>query len=312
MVYLRRRLSNLVLLSSFLAAGWAMPAAAQVKLEHKRLEGRKTTLHTTMNLKQVLSLAGMNLETNSDRFVITTLQVGKRSADGNLRVDSTTGKMTLTIKLPGGMMLVFDSDDPSKKADIPQLEPILELLRAAAKARTTMVFDKQDELVAVEGLDKASEGLSDDLKGELDPERAKKAAQQELKRLPTDPVKPGDTWSRNSDLDLGSGQVMSFTTEYKYVGEVTEVGKKFDKIESKTTAVSFTIDQNSKLPLRVAKSDLKPTESMETMLFDRAAGEWQHVKGKVRIQGDIEFTINGTPVPGKLDLTIEAEVQRQQ
>ena len=48
------------------------------------------------------------------------------------------------------------------------------------------------------------------------------------------------------------------------------------------------------------------------MLFDRAAGEWQHVKGKVRIQGDIEFTINGTPVPGKLDLTIEAEVQRQQ
>lgn len=143
MVYLRRRLLNLVLLSSFLAAGWATPASAQVRLEHKRVEGRKTTLHTTMNLKQVLSLAGMNLETNSDRFVITTLNVGKRDADGKLRVDSITGKMTLTIKLPGGMMLVFDSDDPSKKADIPQLEPILELLRAAAKARTTMVFDKQ-------------------------------------------------------------------------------------------------------------------------------------------------------------------------
>lgn len=165
-------------------------------------------------------------------------------------------------------------------------------------------------MIAVEGLDKAAEGLSDELKGELDAERTKKAAQQELKRLPTEPVKPGDTWSRNSDLELGSGQVMSFTTEYKYVGEVAEAGKKFDKIESKTTAVSFTIDQNSKLP-RVAKSDLKPTESTETMLFDREAGEWQHVKGKVRIQGDIEFTINGAAVPGKLDLTIKAEVQRQ-
>jgi hypothetical protein len=134
---------------------------------------------------------------------------------------------------------------------------------------------------------------------------------QQAERLPTDAVKPGDSWTRNSDLPLGAGQVMSFTTEYKYVGEVKEGDKTLDKIEAKATSVSFAIAENSKLPLKVTKSDLKPTESTETLLFDRAAGQWHSVKEKTRIQGDLDFTLNGQPLPGKLDVTIESETARQ-
>ncbi|MBC7815368.1 MAG: hypothetical protein IAG10_00550, partial [Planctomycetaceae bacterium] len=67
-----------VLSLSLLAAGWAVPVQAQVKLEHKFIEGQKTVTHTTLNVKQTLTLAGMGLDTNSDRFVISTAQVGKR------------------------------------------------------------------------------------------------------------------------------------------------------------------------------------------------------------------------------------------
>ncbi len=300
-----------VLSLSLLAAGWAVPAQAQVKLEHKFVEGQKTVTHTTMKIKQTLTLAGMGLDTDSDRFVISSAQVGKRDAEGKIRIEQKTDKLTVTLKLPGGIDASFDSDDPNKKANNPALEPLMQLMRASAKAKITMVRDSSGKVVAVEGLDKAAEDLPDELKGEFNPEQTKKAANQELESLPSDSVKPGDTWTKMADLPLGSGQVMSMTTEYKYVGEVKEGDKTFDKIEAKTTAVSFSIAADSKLPLKVTKSELKPTESTETKLFDRAAGQWHSTKGKIRIQGAIDFEINATPLPGKLDLTIESETVRQ-
>ncbi len=300
-----------VLTLALVAAGWTVPAQAQVRLELKHTEETKQVLHTNMKLKQTLTLAGMNIDTESDRFVISSKQVGKKDADGKLRVEVKTDKLSVSLKLPGGITMTFDSDDPNRKADNPQLEPVLELMRAAVKARTTLVFDPSGKVVAVEGLDKAAEGLSEELKGEFDAEQTKKTANQQAERLPTDAVKPGDTWTRNSDLPLGSGQVMSFTTEYKYVGEVKDGTKTLDKIEAKATSVSFSIAENSKLPLKVTKSELKPTESNETLLFDRAAGQWHSVKEKIRIQGDLDFTINGQPLPGKLDLTIESDTLRQ-
>ena len=38
---------------SLLAAGWSVPAQAQVTLERKYVEGTKQVVHTTMKLKQV-------------------------------------------------------------------------------------------------------------------------------------------------------------------------------------------------------------------------------------------------------------------
>lgn len=296
---------------SLVAASWISQAQAQVKLGTKFVEGRKTVTHTTMKIKQTLTLAGMGLDTESDRFVISATQAGKRDADGKIRVEQKTEKITTTAKLPGGLTLSFDSDDPNKKADNPALEPFMQVMRAAAKAKTTLVIDQSGKIVAVEGLEQAAEGLPQELRGDFNPEQAKKVANQELEMLPTDPVKPGDTWTKNADLPLGSGQVMSLTTEYKYAGEAKEGGKTLDKIEAKTTAVSFSIAESSSLPLKVTKSDLKPTESVSTVLFDREAGQVQSSKGTLRIQGDLDFTINGQALPGKLDLTIETEVVRQ-
>lgn len=296
---------------SLLAAGWAAPAMAQVKLEFKFEEGRKTTTHTTMKIKQTLTLAGMGLDTESDRFVIATAQAGKRDAEGNIRIEQKTDKLTTTAKLPGGINLSFDSDDPDKKAENPALEPFMQVMRVAAKMKPIVVRDRSGKVVAVEGLDKAADEVPEQLRGDFNPEQSKKAANQELETLPNKSVKVGDTWTKSSELPLGSGQVMSMTAEYKYVGEVKEGDKTFDKIEAKTTTVSFSIAENSSLPLKVSKSDLKPTESSETILFDRAAGQVQSTKGKIRIQGDLDFTINGQALPGKLDLTIESETVRQ-
>lgn len=300
------RFAGILSLSLF-AAGWTQPAQAQVKLEQKLVEGAKTVNHTNMKVTQTLSLAGMNLETSSDRFVIVSSKAGKRETDGKIRVDQNVDKLSITVKLPGGLMLTFDSDDPNKKAENPALQPLVDAMGALSKAKIVFIYDQAGKVVAVEGLDKAAEKVSEEARGDLDPEVAKKNANQEIDRLPSDPVKVGDTWSRNADLNLGSGQIMSMTTEYKYVGEV----KDGDKIEAKTTTTTFSIAEGSKLPLRVTKSDLKPTESSNTLLFDRSAGQFQSNKGKLRIQGDLEFSINGQTLPAKLDLNLESDTSRQ-
>lgn len=304
-----------VLSLSLLAAGWTMPAQAQVKLEHKFVEGRKTVMHTTMKIKQTLTLMGMGLDTESDRFIITTAQAGKRNAEGNLPIEQKVDKLSVNVKLPGGLGLTFDSDDPNKAAENPALEPLLKAMRASVKAKPVLVRDKSGKVVAVEGLDKIAEELPEELRGDVNPEQTKKTANQELENLPEKPVKVGDTWTKTAELPLGGGQIMTMTTEYKYVGPVNEGGKTLEKIEAKNTAVVLSVTADAKA-MKVDKSDLKPTESSETILFDREAGQAQSTKGKVRIQGDLDLklTINGMEIafPGsKLDLTIESETVRQ-
>jgi len=295
-----------VLSLALLAAGWSSPAKAQVKLEHKYVPGSKQVVHTTMKIKQVATIAGINQDTESDRFIITSSEVSKPDAEGHVRVDRKTDKLSATSKLPGGITLSFDSDDPGRKADNPALEPILDLMRAAAKSRTTAVHDKTGKIIRIEGLDKLAEGLPDALKGEFDAERAKKNANQELDILPTDPVKVGDTWKRDSEMALGGGQSMKFSTEYKYAGEVKEGEKTLHKIETKTLSVTYTLENNPNA--RVSKSDLSPKDSGSVILFDANAGQMRSLKGKVQIIGDFELAAGGMTLPGKLDLTIESEL----
>ncbi len=297
-----------VLSLSLLAAGFASPAQAQVKLEHKFSDGRKTVTHTMMKVKQTLTLAGMAQETESERFAISTDQAGKRDADGKIRIEKKTDKLSVNLKI-AGMEVTFDSDDPSKKAASPMLEPIWNMMRTAIKLKPVLVRDKSGKVVAVEGLENAADGAPEEFRGDFEPEKIKKTANQDFETLPSEAIKPGATWAKESDMPLGGGQTMTFTTDYKYIGEVQEGGKKLDKIEAKVTAVSLTIANNPMVKL--TKCELKPTESTETLLFDREAGEQYSSKSKTRIQGVVDLEINGMAFPGKLDLTIEIEAVRQ-
>ena len=301
-----------VLCLSLLTAGWVAPAMAQVKLEPKFEEGRKTVTHTTLKLKQTLTLAGMAQETESDRFVINSTQAGKRDADGKIRIETTTEKLTVNLKIQG-INITFDSDDPNKKAENPLLEPLLQTLRVAAKAKPVLVRDKSGKVVAVEGLDKVAEEAPAELRGDFNEEQLKKNANQELDLLPAEPVKAGDTWTKTAEIPLGGWQTMSVTSDYKYVGEVKEGDKSYDKIEAKNTAISLAIadNPNAQVKIRLTKSELKPEDSGSTLLFDRTAGQVQSNKGKLHVVGELELEINGMAFPGKLDLTIESETVRQ-
>jgi len=66
----------------------------------------------------------------------------------------------------------------------------------------------------------------------------KKAANEELERLPAEPVKKGDSWERTTNANLGAGQIMRISTRYTYDGEIEKDGKKLDKIITKCSRPS--------------------------------------------------------------------------
>jgi hypothetical protein len=302
------RMIPLLLIAGF----WTADAArAQVKLERKYLPETTATTQIEANTKQILTIAGMDLETVSSRFVIATEKSGKRDAEGTLPVVTTIDKLQANTSLPGGLELMFDSSDPDKKASNPLLEPILDVLRISAKVKTTTLIDKQNRIKAIEFADNPAEKVGDDYKSQFDPEKKKKEAESELGSLPDKPVKVGDSWTHTTESDLGGGQTLTTETRYEYAGTEQKDGRTLDKITVKTTGVTYTMDPNSKSPLKIKSSELKVTSSEGTILFDRAKGAIVLSTTKMRIEGPMKTEINGMELPAKLDLTIESKTALQ-
>ena len=286
----------------------AASATAEVALELKFPEETKATVQSETVVDQTLTLAGQDIVTKSTTFAVSTSTIGKRAEDGSLTVIDKVDVFQSELNI-NGTKIQFDSANPDKKADLPQLEPVLDIYRAVAKFPITKVFDAKNKLTATKLSEGEFEKLSDLAKDQLDPEKMKKAIEQLHSFLPDGPVKEGDSWERSTESNLGSGQVMSFRTKYEYKGTVEQDGRKLDKIEGKAFEVGFAINGNPMLQL--TKSDLKIKESISTILFDRERGHVVSRASKVRIDGPLTLTINGTELPGKVDLTMEEKGARQ-
>lgn len=293
----------------------ASTATAQTKLEFKYTEGSRFITNLESKTHQILTIAGMDIETKSEQFIVMSIEVGKRGEDGTLRVKQKFDHMQTNLNLPGGIEVQFDSGNPDKKADNEQFEIVLDILRAVAKSNWTLVLDKNNKIQKVEGAEKVLESLKEDVrklvKSQFDAETLKQNANQELGKLPSKAVKKGDTWKRTEVLNLEAGQTLTFETVYKYLGTVEKDGVTLDKIESTSTSVKYEIAEDSPSPLKVTKSDLKIAFSTGTILFDRKKGKIVSESGKVHIKGDMTFSINGMELPGKLDLTIETKTTNQ-
>jgi hypothetical protein len=289
----------------------ARVASADVKLERKYTPESTATTHVDASTRQVLTIAGMDLETISSRFIITTSKTGKRNEDGTLSIVTTIDNLQVDLSLPGGLKLIFASSDPDKKAENPLLEPVLDVLRISAKTKTTTLLDKDNQIKSIEFADNPAEKVGEDFKSSFDAEKRKKAAENERGILPDKALIPGDFWTHTSEADLGSGQTLTLETRYEYAGSEDKAGTTLDKITSKTSSVAYVMDPGSKSPLKIKSSELKVTSSEGTILFDRKKGTIVESVSKLKIAGDLKTEINGMELPAKLDLTIETKTTLQ-
>ena len=283
-------------------------ASAQVKFEAKYVESSKWETHRDSKTTQTLTLAGMNIDTKSSAFAVIEHAVGQRAADGALKVEEKTKTLQTEISFPGGK-IEFDSANLDKKADNPLLEPLLEVFRAVVRLPITMELDTKNQLTAIKLPDGEFEKLPEAAKERFNPDVMKKAMERANDFLPSEPVKKGETWERFSEMNLGSGQTMSFRTRYEYEGTSEKEGTTFEKISGTALDVTFAINGNPML--QVTKSELKILNSKSTYLFDQTLGAVSSSTSKMQIAGPLTLVINGMELPGKVDLTIEESTKRQ-
>lgn len=298
------------LVSACLVLGLSTAAFGQVKLERKYHEGSSHSAESTSHIEQKLTIAGMETDTSADTRTTVKATVGKRDVAGMLKIQEKIDSLQINTVVMG-QNYSFDSASPDTKGSSP-LEILRDVHKALAKRTTTTVLDKQNRVYAIENDQDVLSGLPPEIqelaKDQLDPENLKKAANQELDSLPTEPVSKGDSWQRTESANFGAGQIMTFQNKYTYEGTVEKGGKTLDKITSKTLSVDFSVGPPLSLKLQLKGSDLKATESEGVILFDREVGQVVETSSSIRIEGDITFAINNMDLPSKLDLKMQSGV----
>lgn len=293
-------------ISMCLAVAGSCVAFGQVTLEHKVLEGSKYHLDVETKVAQKLTIGGMEIDTRSDSHGVTLVTVGKRDAAGNVTAGHQVESLQVTIGIPGNDYQ-FDSTNPDNRGTS-ALEVVRDMHKALAKRLTKVTYDPSARVEKVESdlviLGSTPEEVKNLVKDELNPEHLKRTANDELDQVTTESVKPGDTWQRTNTVNFGSGQMMTFKTQFTYVGPTEKDGRKLEKISSKVLDVDFSL-QNSPLPFTVKDSKLSATESEGAILFDRERGQIVESVSKNRITGELTFTVSNNDLPAKLDLTLD-------
>ena len=287
---------------------------AQVVLKTKPQPETKRLYHVETSTKQLLTLNGMDIETQSSQFIISEHTTGARGDDGTLRMTDLTRKLQQELKLPG-ITLEFDSDNPDKKAPVAQLEPILDLLRVISKARYTVVFDKSNQVVKIEGADEALKDLTPDLRkalaGQIGADVLLERAKNQFQRIPAKAVRVGEQWEHTTVMQLEAGQELSIKRQYTYAGTTKQGQDTLHRITTRSLEVTLTQDPPEGSPTKITDSKLKIAKGTGEILIDLKRGVIVSDSDTTRMTGSLTMEINGMSFAGKLDLTIASKLQLQ-
>ena len=286
---------------------------AQILLQHKIPDGEKSSAVTKMKVSQTLKIAGMEVVTSSEQKVTISSQNGKRGDDGRIAVKQKIDALTVNIEV-AGQQLSFDSAQPDAPPPGTAIDALLDVFKVTAKSEWTTNCGQDNRVISIEGRDAALKSLSEELqaavKNQYEAGYLVKAANNELAKIPSKPVKKGDVWTVESEVRLEGGQTLTFKTTYRYEGVVDQDGKSLHKIVEETTDVSYAMDADAPAALKYISSELKVAESNGTILFDQEAGRVVTENSKLHITGEIKLEAGGMELPAALDLTFESSIKR--
>jgi hypothetical protein len=280
-------LRRLAFVLTVVLAQTASLALAQVTLKYKVNEDVKYKTRETQKVAQTLSLNGQNLDTKADIAMTTRTEFGKRDSDGGLSYKTTFESILADMDFYGSNVK-FDSANPDVKSDNPIADLVFDAFRKLSGSALTVKLDKNDELVSVEGV---QEGTG------VGPDAIKQSYRQRLNRLPSEAVKPGDTWERDEEADLGQGQILAVKRKYEYIGTTPKFptvknSPQLDKITATDLAIEFKIKGDAN-PITVKECDLKPGKSKHTFLFDREAGRFVDEQSELQVTGTLKLLVMG-------------------
>lgn len=214
----------------------------------------------------------------------------------------------------GGSKIEYDSTVPATTNN-----PLNEFFKALVGTEFDLTLNtKTMKVTKVEGREKFVEALvkaNQQMKPLLEKILSEKAlidmAEPTFAAVPDKQVKKGDTWKRESILDMGPIGKYENTYTYTYEGKDTKENK-LDKIKVDTTLVYKAPQGDSStsgLPFKITGADLKSKDASGTILFNPEKGRVEKSTVKLELSGKLKIQIGGATTDVELSQTQTTDVQ---
>ena len=298
----RRWLFSVVVLAVF-----AMPALAQekpVNLSWKFEKDKTFYQEMTTKTEQTMKVMGQDIKQNqTQKFVISWSPV-KQEADKSWVVKQKIESVMMDIDI-GGNRIQYDSSKDAGSSN-----PLADFFKALVGSEFTITIGADMKVSKIEGradfltkLTTANPQMKQLLEAILSDDALKQMADATFAAIPNKEVKKGDTWPKDSKLNMGP--VGSYNTTYKYTYEGTDAKDKVEKIKVETTlAYTPPVDaQQGALPFKIKAADLKSDKSSGTVSFDAAKGRIESSTMTLDLKGKLSIEIAGMTTDVELTQT---------
>jgi hypothetical protein len=217
----------------------------------------------------------------------------------------------------GNQKIEFDSTAP-KPAGAGN-NPLSDFFTALVGSEFTLTLDTKDmKVTKVEGreafldkLVKANPQMKPLLEQILSEKALKEMAEPTFAAIPGKEEKKGDSWSKESSLDMGP--IGKYENSYKYTFEgPDEKNKDIDKIKVETTLKykePGDVAGVGGLPFKIKSADLKSSNATGTIQFDHAKGLIQKSDMKLDLSGELNIEIGGQTTKVTLSQTQTSSVE---
>ncbi len=277
----------------------ADPKDAGVVLKWKFEKDKPFYQELTTETKQTMKVLNNDVtQTQTQTFYFSWTPTGQ-NGDGWTVTQKIIGvKMDIDL---GGSKISYDST----KGDNPK-NALSDYFAALKDAEFKATLDDKSGVQKVEGgaalvkkLTAANPALAPMLATLLGDDALRTLAETSLAGLPDRPVRPGDSWTRTSKLDLGG--VGQYETTFRYTYQGRDGG--LDKIGVETSLKYVAPAAAGGLPFTIKKADLKSSRGDGVMLFDRDKGRVARLEFSQNVEGTLTIEVGGQDTDVKLDQT---------
>ena len=243
----------------------------------------------TTTTKQTMKVMGQTVEQNQKQTFIVLWTPKEKDKNGNFVVTQKIVGVKMDIDI-GGNKIAYDSTNQNQPKN-PMTDFFSQLLN---KELTFTISPDKMKVESIEGRNEFIKSLGDTnpqmqslLKTILSEDALKAMAEPTWWALPEKGVSKGDTWNRESTLNLGPIGTYNTKFDFTYAGKQSNL----DKIDIKTTMKYTAPTDTAGLPFVIKRAELKSTEGSGEALFDASKGRFDNTKVNMKLDGTLVIEV---------------------